>query len=697
MMDILTHKQFCLEKYKGSSVLSLINRKLLIHKQLERPPRSYVVYSDLHGSYDKFVYWLKNGFGYFKLCIQEILGDSYSEEICQSYEKLLLLVNRTRFDSIKNSLDIGEQQSPLKNQFLEKVPKKFVIALDELEKHGLSRRRILKDILEILRGVTRGDERRIIKIVPVSFLENILKLYAPTDDSSYEAVVSAVVEKEAIFSIVTSMLVKLILSNTFDKHINLGDTFDRGEEADKLMGLYRRYFNNDDSPIPLHYIWGNHDILWMGAGIGNPILCMTALRISMRYNNVEFLGRYGFNLESLRSFARKTYKNTPIGKYVKAKNFTKWSKEDAIKMTKALLVLESKLTLTWLKDAMDEVGDETVGRIDYRRDFERQKELMNFLPVPGLGDDEKEWQEFIGKNPLYLDPYFPTVDPKKLGLLTEEEKAIVDDLVLQFTTLPKLQKDIKWLFEFGEAYRVVDHTLYFHAAIPSTKDMNLAETKGLKGRKLFDFIQRDLKRIGEFHREGKTITRREKMLLWYLWCGRDSAFFCKDKMATLERAIFEKEIASRGTLTTWKENPNPFYKNIRNDDFLNKVLKEFHADKICMGHTPVKNMQQAILSSKHGAFIVDGGASEAYGDRGAVLINTPDYNYMTLHPSLESLKEAEERDRLPDLLTTPLEEKKHLRLRHMDKGYFLRKELEAIDELIDDNIGPFSQSYFYES
>ena len=187
------------------------------------------------------------------------------------------------------------------------------------------------------------------------------------------------------------------------------------------------------------------------------------------------------------------------------------------------------------------------------------------------------------------------------------------------------------------------------------------------------------------------------MLLWYLWCGRDSAFFCKDKMATLERAIFDKEIASRGTLTTWKENPNPFYKNIRNDDFLNKVLKEFHADKICMGHTPVKNMQQAILSHKHGAFIVDGGASEAYGDRGAVLINTPDYNYMTLHPPLESLKEAEEKDRLPDLLTTPLEEKNHLRLRHMDKGYFLRKELEAIEELIDDNISQFSDSYFYES
>ena len=66
----------------------------------------------------------------------------------------------------------------------------------------------------------------------------------------------------------------------------------------------------------------------------------------------------------------------------------------------------------------------------------------------------------------------------------KEEEEVVKDLVYQFTTLPKLQKDIKWLFEFGEAYRVVDHTLYFHAAIPSTKDMELAETKGLKGRKV---------------------------------------------------------------------------------------------------------------------------------------------------------------------------------------------------------------------
>ncbi len=78
------------------------------------------------------------------------------------------------------------------------------------------------------------------------------------------------------------------------------------------------------------------------------------------------------------------------------------------------------------------------------------------------------------------------------------------------------------------------------------------------------------------------------------------------------------------------------------------------------------------------------------------MINTPDYNYMTMHPSLDSLIEAEKEDRLPNLVTTPLEEKNHLKLRHMDKGYFLRKELEAIEELIEDNVDHFYKSYFYE-
>ena len=166
-------------------------------------------------------------------------------------------------------------------------------------------------------------------------------------------------------------------------------------------------------------------------------------------------------------------------------------------------------------------------------------------------------------------------------------------------------------------------------------------------------------------------------------------------MASIERTVFDKEVGSKTELTTHKEAPNPFYKNIRDEQFLGKVLSEFHAEKICMGHTPVKSMNQAVLSAKIGAYVIDGGASPAYGDKGAVLINTPEYTYLTLHPSLQELIEAEKQDRLPEFTILPLEEKSNLKLRHMDKGHFLKEELEAIDSLLEKKMESFQKDYFY--
>ena len=252
------------------------------------------------------------------------------------------------------------------------------------------------------------------------------------------------------------------------------------------------------------------------------------------------------------------------------------------------------------------------------------------------------------------------------------------------------------MFSKGETYRVMDNTLYYHAALPATKAMDLDEIKGMKGKVLLDYVQRDLKKIGDTHNAGEPITLRKKMFFWYLWCGEKSPFFCKSKMATLERAIFHKDIAKNSPITTHSESKNPYYKNIRSDGFLNKLLMEFHADKICMGHTPVKSIDQGILSDNLRAFIIDGGASSAYGDRGAILINTPDYTYVTFHTHLEELKKAEEEDRLPDIKIEPLEEKKNVKLRNVDKGYFLRRELEAINVLIEQRLDKWCDKYFVE-
>lgn len=566
--------------------------------------------------------------------------------------------------------------------FTEGVPSNFKCTLEELNKIGLSDTSILQDLLILLRGVTRGDERRIIKTIPKMFLENILKLYGEMDHPSGKALIAGIVENKHVFHIISSIIVKLILSNMIDKHINIGDTYDRGEDADKLINLYRNYFDGSDKNALLHYIWGNHDILWMGAAIGNPILVMTALRISMRYNNVAFLDRYGFNMDRLKKYALEQYNLAPEG------NYTKHPNDVAAKMTKVLFVLEAKLAVSCLKEAIA-----IPGQVDYTDELSHYEGLLNILPTD-VSESHEEWDAKKKESPLFLDVFFPSLAKTNREELTVEEKEIVEDLVHQFKTLPKLQEDIRWMFERGETYRVVDNTLYFHAALPATKDLDFAEFKSLKGKTLLDFIQRDMKRIGHKHAVGEEVTLRESMLLWYHWCGKDSVFFCKSKMATVERTIFDKEIASKTPLTTWKEDPNPFYKNIRNDIFLKKVLEEFHADKLCVGHTPVKNNSQAFLSDKLGAFVIDGGASPAYGDKGAVLINTAEKTYVTMHPSLEDLKLAEKEDRLPNIEISTVEESSNLRLRHMDKGYYLKEELQAIDKLLEQKLPEFNKSYF---
>ena len=165
-------------------------------------------------------------------------------------------------------------------------------------------------------------------------------------------------------------------------------------------------------------------------------------------------------------------------------------------------------------------------------------------------------------------------------------------------------------------------------------------------------------------------------------------------MATLERAIFKKEEAAADTLTTWKEENDRYYEYIRDDRFLNQILREFHAEKLVMGHTPVKTAEQGRLSDALMAFVIDGGASPAYGDRGAVLIHTPDWVYLTFHPSLEELMQAEDEHRLPDVKIMPLETQGKGLLRDMEKGYFLRQELEAINELLENRIDAVYGNFF---
>ena len=154
--------------------------------------------------------------------------------------------------------------------------------------------------------------------------------------------------------------------------------------------------------------------------------------------------------------------------------------------------------------------------MDVKTDLAHHESLLKLLPI-GRKEDEKLWDEYKEKDPLFLDFFFPTFDSESPEKLTLEESEIVDDIVRQFLTLPKLQEDMKWMLRVGETYRVVDKTLYFHAAIPATEDRELGEVNGLKGKELLDFIHLKLKTIGQRHITGKKLPLEDKMYFWFLW------------------------------------------------------------------------------------------------------------------------------------------------------------------------------------
>ena len=218
-----------------------------------------------------------------------------------------------------------------------------------------------------------------------------------------------------------------------------------------------------------------------------------------------------------------------------------------------------------------------------------------------------------GKKYKLVDKYFPTIDPKDPYKLTEKEEEVVKKLTKCFMNSEKLQKHIRFLYDKGNIYKIYNGNLLIHGCVPMNQfgdfvEMNL-EGKKLKGRAYLDYIERVVK---DAYFEQENMEKREygKDFMWYLWCGKNSPIFCKDKMRTFERYyLAEKE--------TWKEVKNPFYNFEEDNRISGKVLKEFGINEktghIICGHIPVKfKAGESPIKANGRLFIIDGGLSKAY-------------------------------------------------------------------------------------
>ena len=133
--------------------------------------------------------------------------------------------------------------------------------------------------------------------------------------------------------------------------------------------------------------------------------------------------------------------------------------------------------------------------------------------------------------------------------------------------------------------------------------------KDLGGRAFLDHAEK-VARQGYYAKPGSPERLAGMDFLWFLWCGRNSPLFGRDRMTTFERRLIKDE-------SSWTEPKNAYYTYYHDPAVCDALLAEFGLEgphcHIINGHIPVKSKKGESPFKAGGKLIViDGGFCRAY-------------------------------------------------------------------------------------
>jgi fructose-1,6-bisphosphatase-3 len=545
------------------SEIDRLSSKLLdLELQLNSNIPTTLWISDLHGEGDRFKSILRGRFGMLFQTCKEALPNTFSAEKLQYLTKII------------------RKQHYYQDNLIEMDMQDVILCLVQVLKYKLTNVRAHGD------NIFRPEFRDIIK-----------RLLAGL------SVPDPIFEENIISDRLITHLSHAIRQILLDRIQVLGDVFDRGPQPDKILRILSSPFYRDG----VDYVYGNHDILWMGAASGNRSLVAETLRITCRYDHFEFLERLGFDTHALAEFAEKTYPVELVTGNFKAKT------DKGRSMEKALAIIQFKLE------------EETIRRFP-------QYEMESRLWLDRLSEMLKK-----NKTEELNDTHFPTIDAADPGKLTAEEQALIDDLTHQFVTNRRLKRLLQFLFTKGKTYHIQNNFLNIHALVPSTADGEFEEFLGRRGKNLLTFVQNTISGVGVRYLAGKKQKPEDQALFFYLWCGPKSPFFGKHAMKTFERYFLKDKATHAERSLFWQEN-------MQTREFKTKMQQEFGVQRVIFGHTPVNYKKGIQMASEDGVAInVDGGFAAAYYNRGHSLVHTAHQLYGIILPTPDEIKEAEEK------------------------------------------------------
>lgn len=595
--------------------------------------------SDIHGEYEAFSHILRNASGTIRIKINELFGDDLTDEEKQSLATLiyyprekmrLLLVKQTDVDA----------------WYAQTLYRLILVARYVSQKYTRSRVR---------------------KAIPDDFSYIITELLTENgdredDDSYYNSIISSVINTGQAQNLIEEFCL-LIRHLSIDRLHIIGDIYDRGPHPDTIIDLLEAHHDVDIQ-------WGNHDVVWMGASLGQWGCMAHVVRNCARYGNLSILeDGYGINLLPLAEFARRTYENDPCVAFglKGSPDLTERELLMNIRIQKAMAIIQFKVEAALIDKypSFNLQDRKLLDKIDYERG------------VVMLDGTEYE----------LTDKVFPTVDPNDPFALTPEEENVMRRLEQAFTGSEKLQRHMHYLLNVGSLYKIFNNNLMFHACVPLNEDGSLMEVdifgKKYKGRALYDVLEEKVR--DAFTSTDEELREKGRDLLWYMWLGQGSPLFAKSKMATFELYLIAEKVAR-------KEEKNAFYKLMNDESVIDNIFRDFSMDPDCShivcGHVPVKVKEGEDPVRCNGkVFTIDGGFSKAYqpttGIAGYTLISNSYGFVLAAHEPFESMSAAIERG-LDIHSTRRIVEKAEKRtlIADTDIGIELAEQVADLNELI---------------
>jgi len=599
--------------------------------ELTLPKGTIHVISDIHGEYKKLRHVINNASGTLRPLVEKLFKD------------------RMPFDQFQEFLTLIFYPAEVVERLEQKIR--------EPKDQKAYAMRTLHDLFEIVRVLAgRRSLNAATRLLPAEYRDLLAEiLHSPSTerDLTYiEAIVDELTRRGRVLHLI-HLIGRVIRNLAIDELIIAGDCWDRGSRGDKVVDYLMEQPN-------VSFVWGNHDVAWLGACLGHEALICHVLRISLRYRRLTQLEEgYGIPVAPLDQLVRTVYADDPASGF-EVKGTGIREKVMIARMQKAVAIMQFKL-----EGQM--IARHPEWRMEHRRLLHRINRENGTVEVDGVAY-------------AINDTHFPTIDPANPYDLTAEERLCVRRIRSSFLASQKLWNQMRWMVSHGKLYLRREEHLIFHGCMPVDAQGDflpmIIDGSPYTGIKLFKEIEKVVYRAIDGRK------REDLDLLWYLWSGPESPLFGKDRITTFERDFIVDK-------TPHHETKNPYFRLIHEAWFCDKILEEFGVDPadglIVNGHVPVAvEKGESPIKRSGKAITIDGAFSESYGDHGFTLVLEPDRTILAMHYHFESVEAAvlHGADIIPSI-TVVREWKQPKRVADSWRGRRIKSTIQELERLID--------------